>query len=418
MENGNSKTIDIIKKKLTGKALSYNEIFHLMDDISNKRLGVIPTSYFAAAGFQNGFNEDELYYLTKAMVETGKKLSFRGIVADKHSTGGVAGTRTTMIVVPIIAAAGYTIPKTSSRAITAAAGTADTMEFLAQVTFTIPQIHKIVEKAGGCIVWGGHLGIAPADDIIIQVEEPMMFESFDKIIVSIMAKKVAAGSTHLVLDIPVGPNMKIGHIKDAEEIKMKFERLAKRFGIKISTDINQTFEPAGKGVGPMLEVRDVFQVLEQDVNRPLALEKKALRLAGRLLDLIYKDKKSMKRKSGEETAEEMLKSGKALIKLREIIKAQKGDCEVSSSSFSFPRYKKDILTERKGVITSVYNKQINTLAKILGSPDDKKAGIFLHRRLEEKVEKGDVLFSLYSSNKWRFEEAVATLPHIPLYRIE
>ena len=214
--------IEAIKKKLVGKSLSYNEVFAIMDEIANKRLGPVLTTYFAAAGFREGFSDAELFYLTRAMVETGPRLSFPGIVADKHSTGGVAGTRTTMIIVPIIAAAGFQIPKTSSRAITSPAGTADTMEVLSPVTFSPSQIRHLVEKAGGCIVWGGNLGLAPADDIIIEIEQPIAFESFDKIIVSIMAKKIASGSTHVVLDVPVGPTMKIQHFKDAEIIERKF----------------------------------------------------------------------------------------------------------------------------------------------------------------------------------------------------
>src|SRR3990167_4730329 len=162
--------IEAIKKKLIGKRLNYDEIFALMDEISSRRLGDVLTTYFAAAGFAEGFNNDELFYLTKAMAETGSTLKFKGIVADKHSTGGVAGTRTTMIIVPIIAAAGIKIPKNSSRAITSPSGTADTMEVIAPVTFSPKQIQTIVERVGGCIVWGGHLGLAPADDVIIQVE--------------------------------------------------------------------------------------------------------------------------------------------------------------------------------------------------------------------------------------------------------
>src|SRR5690348_7288210 len=232
MNNGNQQlAIEAIKKKLVGKRLSYNEIFAIMDEIANERLSPVLTTYFAAAGFKEGFNDEELYHLTRAMVATGPQLHFKGIVADKHSTGGVAGTRTTMIVVPIIAAAGYQIPKTSSRAITSPAGTADTMEVVAPVTFTPKQIEHLVGKAGGCIVWGGHLGLAPADDVLIQIEQPLAFESFDKILVSIMAKKVASGATHLVLDIPVGPTMKIQHFKDAEIIERKFTFLAKKFDI-------------------------------------------------------------------------------------------------------------------------------------------------------------------------------------------
>src|SRR5260221_13335846 len=158
--------IEAIKKKLVGKRLSYDEIFAIMDEIANERLGPVLTTYFAAAGFTGGFNDEELHYLVEAMVATGPRLHFKGIVADKHSTGGVAGTRTTMIVVPIIAAAGFQIPKTSSRAITSPSGTADTMEVLSPVTFTPKQIEGLVEKCGGCIVWGGHLGLAPADDML------------------------------------------------------------------------------------------------------------------------------------------------------------------------------------------------------------------------------------------------------------
>src|SRR3972149_5129435 len=229
--------IEAIKKKLVGKALSYNEIFAIMDQIAKERLGPVLTTYFAAAGFAGGFSDEELYSLTHAMVATGPRLHFNGIVADKHSTGGVAGTRTTMILVPIVAAAGIKIPKNSSRAITSPAGTADTMEVLAKVTFSPREIEDLVNKTGGCIVWGGHLGLAPADDIIIEVEKPLAFESFDKVIVSIMAKKVASGATHLVLDIPVGHTMKIQHEKDAEHIARKFSYLAGRFNIKVAVDI-------------------------------------------------------------------------------------------------------------------------------------------------------------------------------------
>ena len=410
------KAIEAIRKKLTGKALSYREIFSVMDEIANQRLGPVLTTYFAAAGFQQGFSEDELFFLTKAMVETGDKLKFDGIVADKHSTGGVAGTRTTMIIVPIIAAAGYKIPKTSSRAITSAAGTGDTMEVLAKVTFNVKQIEHIVAKVGGCIVWGGHLGIAPADDIIIQVEEPLAFESFDKVIVSIMAKKIASGATHLVLDIPVGPYMKIKRFKDAEIIAVKFGKLAKKFNIKMAADVNQTRQPAGRGVGPILECQDVFQILEQAKERPYALEAKAIRLAGRLLDLIFED--TGRKESGEEVAKLMLTSGKALEKMREIIKAQQGDPDVGSITLKRGKYVFEVKSHDKGKAVKIENQQTNTLARILGSPTDHAAGIYLQTRLDEEVAKGDVLFTMYSSDKWRLEEAKQTLSHMSIYTVE
>lgn len=410
--------IDAIKKKLVGKSLSYKEIFSIMDEISKQRLGPVLTTYFAAAGFTAGFSDEELYSLTKAMVATGPRLHFKGIVADKHSTGGVAGTRTTMILVPIVAAAGFQIPKNSSRAITSPAGTADTMEVVAPVTFTARQIEHIVYRAGGCIVWGGHLGLAPADDIIIQIEQPLAFESFDKIIVSILAKKVASGSNRVVIDIPVGPTMKIQHFTDAELIAKKFNYLAQRFGMKLVFDINETRENAGRGVGPILEARDVFEVLEQKPNRPLALEAKALRLAGKLLNLCFGDGSISQKRQGDEVAREILTSGKALSKMREIIKAQGGNPDVESSSLHPAKAGHEITSSRKGRVSAIDNKQITVICRILGCPTDKRAGLYLNRKLEEDVDKGDILCTIYSSDKWRLKEAVETMKNIPIYTVE
>lgn len=412
------RAIDAIKKKLVGKTLSYGEIYSIMDEIASEKLSPVLTTYFAAAGFKEGFSNEELYFLTKAMVATGPRLKFQGIVADKHSAGGVAGTRTTMILVPIIAAAGYKIPKTSTRAITSAAGTADTMEVVAPVTFSTTQITRIIEKVGGCVVWGGHVGLAPADDMLIQVERPLSFESYDKIIVSVMAKKVASGANHLVLDLPVGPTMKIRHFKDAEIMAKKFNMLGKRFKIKITIDINETRQNAGRGVGPVLEARDVFQVLEQTPERPLALEAKALRLSGKLLSLCFADTPGKKNLDGEEVAREILTSGKALAKMREIIKAQGGDPAVVSSKLTPGREVYKLRAPKKGMITTMNNQQITVISRILGCPTDKKAGMYLNRKLEERVDKGDILATIYSSDKWRLKEAAETLKTMPVYTIE
>lgn len=410
--------LSAIRKKLLGKKLSYKEIFTLMDEVGHQRLGPILTTYFVAAGFKEGFSHQELYYLTRAMVETGSKLHFSGIVADKHSTGGIAGTRTTMILVPIIASAGFKIPKNSSRAITTPAGTADTMEVLAPVTFAPKDIQKIVMETGGCIVWGGYLGLAPADDIIIQVEAPLAFESFDKIIISIMAKKVASGSTHLILDLPVGDTLKIKHFKDAEIISEKFKYLAKQFKMKVTVDINQVLEPAGHGVGPSLEARDVLKVLDQCPDRPFVLEAKALRLAGKLLDLCLLDSRKKNKENGEELARKILRSGKAASKMREIIKAQGGNPHIGYNDIKLGEFKYEVQSLRKGVITAFNNENLTVIAKILGCPGDKHAGIYLERRVDERVAKSDILCILYSADKWRLKEAIDTLSNVPIYKIE
>ncbi len=416
-DNTNQITaIKTIQKKLVGKKLTYKEIYTLMDEIAHHRLSDVLTAYFVASSFKEGFSPDELYYFTKAMVETGTHLHFDGIVADKHSTGGIAGTRTSMIIVPIIASAGFKIPKTSSRAITSPAGTADVMEVLAPVTFTPEHLKKIVDKIGGCVVWGGKLGLAPADDVIIDVEEELSFESFDKVIISIMAKKVAVGANHLILDIPVGKTMKIRHYADAEKIADKFKALGKRFDIEVTADVNESLQPFGNGVGPMLEARDVLYILEQDKNRPIELEAKALRLAGRLLDSCYKTAKIPK--NGEDEARALLQSGKALAKFREILKEQGGDQDVTSSTLRFTDHKHEVKAGKRGKIKAIENYNLNTVARILGAPHDIQAGIYMHKKIDEHVDSSDVIMTLYAKDLHRLKEAVVTLESFPIYEIE
>lgn len=410
------EAVKSIQKKLLGKRLTYREIYTLMDEIAHDRLGDILTTYFVASSFKEGFSPDELYYLTKAMVETGVQLHIDGVVADKHSTGGLAGTRTTMIVVPIVAAAGIYIPKTSSRAITSPAGTADVMEVIAPVTFSPHEIERMVHKVGGCIVWGGKLGIAPADDIIIEVEDELSFESYDKVIVSIMAKKVAVGANHLILDIPVGKTMKIKHKTDAEKVAKKFLELGRRFNVDVEAYVNESIEPAGKGIGPALEAVDVLQVLEQHPDRPMPLEEKALLLAGKLLNLCYKGENI--KKDGYKEAQEILQSGRALTKFREIVREQKGHDDVTSKSLVPNVHKHEVLAGKHGIIKHVNNINLNTVAKVLGAPAEKSAGLVLNHRITDKVSKHEPLMTFYAKDKHKIKEALDTLVHIPIYEIE
>lgn len=409
------KAMQAIKKKLQGKRLNYKEVYALMDEIAHDRMKDVVTAYFIAAGFKDGFTEEELYFLTKAMVETGTQISFDGIVADKHSIGGLSGTRASMIIVPIIASAGFKIPKTSSRAITSPAGTADVMELFAHVNLNPEQIQKVVNDVGGCITWGGHLGIAPADDVIISIEKELSFQFFDKIIMSIMAKKIAVGANHLVIDIPLGKTMKVKTEKEAETISKKFKGVARKFGMKIETEISRTYEPAGNGVGVYLEGMDVMRVLEQTKDRPIALEKRSLTLAGKLLDLCYQS--THEKKNGLEEAEKILLSGKALDKFSQIVKAQGGKTP-SFDSMKMTSHSIKIESLVKGVVKDVDNLRLNALCKILGAPNDRKAGVFLHKKRKDSVEKKEVLFEMYSSSRYRLEEAQQTLEYFPFFDIQ
>jgi putative thymidine phosphorylase len=415
--------VNAIRKKLVGKKLSYKEIYAIMDEISKEKFGDILTTYFAASGYSKGFSNRELFFLTKAMVETGEQLHFKGIVADKHSIGGVPGTRTTPIVVSIIAAAGFKIPKSSSRAITTPDGTADDMEVLAPVELSKEQIYKVVEKTNGCIVWGGSFNIAPADDILIQVERPLLFESYDKILVSIMAKKIAFGSNHVVIDLPYGEMVKVHNLKDAEVLKEKFIYLAKEFKIKIRVLIHKTDEPAGRGIGPILEMREALKVLLQSKDRPLDLEIRSINLAGNLLELCIKDssskyKEEIKEKYGNAfgLATAMLREGKALEKFKEIVVAQGGHLKnVDLEKLTPGKYQHEVKAEKSGEIKSLNSKNITAIARILGAPIQKGAGIYLNKKLHDKIAKNETVYTIFSENMYNLKEGKDSLENFPVF---
>lgn len=416
--------INAIRKKLVGKHLTYEEIYAIMDEISKRKFGKILTTYFAASGYSEGFSATELYYLTKAMVETGEKLEFEGIVADKHSIGGVPATRTTPIIVSIIAAAGFKIPKSSSRAITSPDGTADDMEILAPVNLSKAKIYEVIKKTNGCIVWGGSFSLAPADDIIIQVEKPLSFESYDKIIVSILAKKIAFGSNHIVIDLPYGKNMKVHSLEDAKTLSNKFENLAKKFKIKIKVIIYKTQEPAGRGIGPVLEIKDSLSVLEQNEDRPLDLEARSLDLATALLELCLEDDKVRKKLvlknygSAANYCLHILQKKIALEKFKEIIKAQGGNPNIDSKKIKPAKYSFKQKAHRNGIVNELNIKNISSIAKILGAPKIKEAGIYLNKKIGESVKIGDTLYTIFAETMYNLKEGKDSLEDFPIIEYE
>ncbi len=408
-----AKSVQAIKKRLLGKKLSYEEFYQIYSDISSGVLTRTETTYFVASGFMREYSNEELYFMTKAMAETGEILKFPGMVVDKHSVGGLAGNRTTMIVVPIMASLGYTIPKTSSRAITSPAGTSDTVEVIADVAFDAKKIKDIVKKTNGCLVWGGGLNLAPADDKILKVSYPLSLEPYSKMLVSIMAKKVATGVTHLVIDMPVGPTTKIPNMEIAKELEKKFKYIARKFGIKIKVIMIKTEDPVGLGIGPALEARDVLRVLQQRDNHPADLANKGIHLAGELLELTGKVKKGQ----GAKLAWEALENGKAWKKMQEIIKEQNGNPNIQPDDITLGANKKYFTSKKSGRITFVDNKGINTIARILGAPSNILGGVYLNKEFDDRVKKGERLFTLYSSNREKIKLATKALEKISIFKI-
>jgi len=387
-------SIETLKKKMLGKPATYEEFYALIKDIADNKLGEVETTYYAASSFVKPYSMEELYYVARAMAETGDMFNLKIKVSDKHSVGGLAGNRITPIIVSIIASLGIYIPKTSSRAITSPAGTADTMEVLCPVSFEVEKIREIVRKNKGCLVWGGGLRLAPADDKIIKVSRPLALEPYDKMIVSIMAKKFAEGVNYLVIDMPVGDTCKVPNMLEAKKIAKKFEYLARKFNMKIKVVPTPAFEPVGRGVGPALEARDVLRVLQQHKYRPLDLESKGARLAGILLEM----QKYCKPGQGKKIAMEQIKNGEAWKKMNQIIIAQGGKKDINSEEVMKEINRYEIHALKDGKITFINNKNINEVCMNLGAPIDKFAGIHTHVRYGDKVKKGDKLFTMYASS--------------------
>ncbi|MCD6115052.1 thymidine phosphorylase [bacterium] len=410
---GKPKSLEAIQKKLNGKELNYKEIYEIVSDIVSRKLNDVAVAFFVASSFFEKISPRELFYLTKAMAETGTRIKFSGIVADKHSVGGLAGNETTPIIVPIVASYGIFIPKTCSRAITSASGTADTFETIAPVSFETKKLKNIVNKTKGCIVWSAG-DIVPSDARIIEVASQLMIESFPKMVSSIMAKKVALGIKNLVVDVPVNPFAKVKSINRAEELKKIFEDIAKRFKIKIKVSINKAREPIGRGIGPALQIRDDLKVLEQRKDKPLDLEKRALELAGYILELSGKAKTG----KGYDMARDSLYSGRALKKFQEIVAAQGGKKNISSEDIRLSDKKYDVKSPKSGRIKLIHNKNLIEICRILGAPYIKEAGIYLHKKTGEKVKRGEALFTLYAGSPLRLELALKALKKKNPYLIQ
>ncbi len=388
---GKPASVKHIRDKLFGKRLTYEELYHISDDITNDRLTDIEKTYFVSACFSRGLNNKEIVNLTKAMVETGKKLKFKGLTLDKHCIGGVPGNRTTMVVIPIIAAAGLTIPKTSSRAITSPAGTADTMECLANVELTEKKIKETVRKTGACIVHGGSMQLAPADDKIIEIEHPLSIDAEGQLLASVMAKKSSVTANRVLIDIPMGKSTKADTKSKANHLRKMFELIGKKLGMKVKVILTDGSHPIGNGIGPLLESEDVMSVLRNDPTAPEDLKKKALFMAGIMLEMAGK-------KSGFKTARKILESGEALKKMEQIIKFQGAQKKPSLGKFKF-----HVKSNKSGKIKEIDNEIIAKIARIAGAPHDKGSGLLLNKKNHDKIKKGDLLYTVYSENEFKLD---------------
>jgi thymidine phosphorylase len=387
-----------LRSKVFGHPLSQHAFDEIMKDVVTGRYSSIQLSSFVTACAARPLNHPEICSLTDAMVRAGETLRWdRRAVMDKHSVGGLPGNRTTPIVVAIVAASGLAIPKTSSRAITSPAGTADTMETMAPVDLDISTMRRVVEKEGGCIAWGGAMRLSPADDMLIRIERVLDVDAEGQMIASILSKKIAAGATHLAVDVPVGPTAKIRSHEAARTFAASLSDVATHFGLTAKVLIADGVQPVGRGIGPVLEALDVLAVLQNQPDAPRDLREHALTIAATLLELGG----TAKAGEGIRAAEAHLQSGAAWQKFQAICEAQGGMRRPVLAA-----QVREIAARRTGIVDRIDNRRLSRLAKLAGAPEDKAAGLRIHVRVGDMVVEGQPLFSLYAQTRGQIAYAL------------
>lgn len=395
-------SLEYVRRKIDGDTLQDDEIAAIIRDISRHRYSPMEIGAYlvACAGFMS---TQETLAMTRAMADVGNRFDWKApLVVDKHCIGGIPGNRTSMIVVPIVAAHGLIMPKTSSRAITSPSGTADTMEVLANVDLSEEHMRAIVAREKAVLAWGGRVNLSPADDVLISVERPLRIDTFDQMVASILSKKLAAGSTHLVLDIPVGPTAKVRSQDEAVRLRKLFEHVADKIGLVTDIVITDGSQPIGNGIGPVLEARDVMSVLRNDADAPQDLREHALLLAGHVLDF----DPALRGGRGYARALDVLASGKALAAMERLIEAQ----GKQAIRYAAGEHVHEVPALHEGRIISIDCHRIARIARLAGAPMDKGAGIDLVHKVGAEVRKGQCLYRIHaqSSTGLGFARELAT----------
>ncbi len=396
------ESLHLVQKKLAGGTLTYSEYLTIMKDIASDVLTDIELTAFVISNMN--LDMKEIVALTKAMRDCGEILSFdrRGkLIVDIHSIGGVPGNRITIVVVPILIAAGLIVPKTSTRAITSPAGTADTMEVLCSVEHSLKKLKQLASTVGGFIVWGGAVNLSPADDKIIQVERPLSIDAEGQMLASIMSKKASVSPTHLVLEIATGKGAKVKTRAHAQQLKKSFEQLGDLLGVHTKVLLTDGSQPVGNGMGCVLEMRDCLLVLQNNRQGPQDLRERSLRFAGETLEFTKKAAKG----KGYALAKELLESGEALKAFERMVKAQGGVMK-NPHELRLGTYSHTVVAHKAGRVHHIDNHTMAHIARIAGAPQDKEAGVYMPIRLKMKVNKGDTLFTMYSDNKTKLAFAL------------
>jgi thymidine phosphorylase len=265
-------------------------------------------------------------------------------------------------------------------------------------------MRRVVDQEGGCIVWGGSVRLSPADDLLIRVERPLDFDSEGLLVASVLSKKISAGATHVLVDLPVGPTAKVRSDEAARGLQARFEAVGAALGVKVTIHLSDGLQPVGRGIGPALEARDVLAVLRGDAGAPQDLRERALALAALVLEFGAGSLPG----GGLSAARRLLESGQAWRKFQAICRAQGGLKEPPRA-----RLTQVITANAAGHCVAIDNRRIARVAKLAGAPRAPAAGVDMHVRLGQNLAVGDPLYTVHAEDHGELEYALSYATHQP-----
>ncbi|MBJ7281434.1 MAG: thymidine phosphorylase [Rhodoluna sp.] len=398
--------VELIVAKRENQELSTDQINWLVTNYTSGIVADEQMSALAMAILLNGMNRREIKDLTLAMIATGERLDFSDITiptADKHSTGGV-GDKVTLMLAPLVAVFGVAVPQLSGRGLGHTGGTLDKLEAIPgwQASLSNKQMHDQLSKVGAVICAAG-AGLAPADKKLYALRDVTgTVEAIPLIASSIMSKKIAEGTSALVLDVKVGSGAFMKNLDRARELAQVLTQLGADAGVKTSALLTDMSTPLGMKIGNALEVEEAVEVLsgggsEDLIDITVALATEMLRLVGKT----------------EVDVAAALKDGRAMDKWNEMILAQHGD---PKATLPTAKHEHVITAAETGYLNELDALAVGTASWRLGAGRARKedpvqfgAGIVLHAKRGDQVTKGAPLMTLYTDTPERFERALDAL---------
>ena len=392
---------EVLRRKVRGEELSAGDIERVVDDMVHGRYSQIELAGFLVSA-ANELSTAEVAALTRSRAGRTENLRWdAAVVVDKHSMGGIPGNRITPIIIAIVTAAGLIMPKTSSRAITSAAGTADAMEVVARVDLSPDALRRVVGAVGGCIAWNGNLTHSPVDDVMNAINLPLGLKSMRLDVSSILSKKLAAGSTHVLIDMPVGPEAKTRDMVEAHELEALILTVSDQIGLQSRVMITDGTRPIGRGIGPSLEMRDALAVLDNAPNAPQDLRDKALLYAATIFD--WADPQDGE--TGRARAERLLVDGSAARQFQRILDAQGRQPDGLPAPAPL---KHEICSPTAFRLGGFGVKSLSAIARAAGAPLVANAGVDLLCDPDEEIALGQPLLRIHAATSYAQRLAVQT----------